>query len=94
MLVAWEAEALLATREIGPDQFDMIVPPVTILAETARGRGGPHCKSPWHDELAQAYVEYLFSDAGQKTGAKHYFRPRRSRHSCAEPGALCRHFHL
>lgn len=75
VLVAWEAEALLATREIGPDQFDMVVPPVTILAEPPVAVVDRNAKAHGTTELAQAYVEYLFSDAGQKTGAKHYFRP-------------------
>jgi len=75
VLVAWEAEALLATREIGPDQFDMIVPPLTILAEPPVAVVDRNAQAHGTTELARAYVDYLFSDAGQKTGAKHYFRP-------------------
>ncbi|MBL7236958.1 MAG: sulfate ABC transporter substrate-binding protein [Komagataeibacter hansenii] len=75
VLLAWEDEALLATREIGPDQFDIVVPPVTILAEPPVAVVDRNAQAHGTTEIAQAYVQYLFSDAGQKIGAKHYFRP-------------------
>ncbi|MDG6094651.1 sulfate ABC transporter substrate-binding protein [Acetobacter sp. AN02] len=75
VLLAWENEALLAAHDLGPDQFDIVVPSVSILAEppvalvdrTVDGRGTR--------PLATDYISYLFSAEGQNTGARHYFRP-------------------
>ncbi|WP_130732524.1 sulfate ABC transporter substrate-binding protein [Komagataeibacter xylinus] len=75
VLLAWEDEALLATRDIGPDKFDIVVPPLTILAEPPVAVVDRNVKAHGTAEIAQAYVEYLFSEEGQKIGGKHYFRP-------------------
>lgn len=75
VLLAWEDEALLATRELGPEQFDIVVPPVTILAEPPVAVVDRNAQAHGTTEIAQAYVEFLFSPVGQKIGARHYFRP-------------------
>jgi sulfate/thiosulfate-binding protein len=76
VLLAWENEALLAIRELGPDKLEMVVPPISILAEppvavvdTVVDRRGTR-------QIAEAYLRYLYSPAGQEVAAKHYFRPR------------------
>ncbi|HEY6641787.1 sulfate ABC transporter substrate-binding protein [Povalibacter sp.] len=76
VLIAWENEALLALRELGPDKVEIVVPSITILAEppvavvdTVVDRRGTR-------QVAQAYLQHLYSDAGQDIVAKHYFRPR------------------
>jgi sulfate/thiosulfate transport system substrate-binding protein len=76
VLLAWENEALLAIRELGPDKVEIVVPPVSILAEppvavvdTVVDRRGTR-------QIAEAYLQYLYSPAGQDIAAKHYFRPR------------------
>jgi sulfate/thiosulfate-binding protein len=76
VLLAWENEALLALRELGPDKFEIVVPAVSILAEppvavvdTVVDRRGTR-------QLAEAYLQYLYTPTGQEIAAKHYFRPR------------------
>ncbi|MBI2885122.1 MAG: sulfate ABC transporter substrate-binding protein [Candidatus Omnitrophica bacterium] len=76
VLIAWENEALLAARELGEGRVDVIAPSVSILAEppvalvdTVVDRRGTRA-------LAQAYLDYLYSEAGQEIAAKHYYRPR------------------
>jgi sulfate transport system substrate-binding protein len=76
VLLAWENEALLAIREFGPDKVEMVVPPISILAEppvavvdTVVDRRGTR-------QIAEAYLKYLYAPAGQEIAAKHYFRPR------------------
>jgi sulfate transport system substrate-binding protein len=75
VLLAWENEALLAIRELGPEKVEIVVPSVSILAEppvavvdTVVDRRGTR-------QIAEAYLQYLYSPAGQEIAAKHYFRP-------------------
>ena len=76
VLLAWENEALLAIRELGPDKVEIVVPSISILAEppvavvdTVVDRRGTR-------QIAEAYLRYLYSPPGQEIAAKHYFRPR------------------
>ena len=76
VLLAWENEALLARRELGPDKVEIVVPSVSILAEppvavvdTVVDRRGTR-------QIAEAYLQYLYTPQGQEVAAKHYFRPR------------------
>jgi sulfate transport system substrate-binding protein len=76
VLITWENEALLAIRQLGPDRVERVVPPVSILAEppvavvdTVVDRRGTR-------QVAEAYLQYLYTDAGQEIAARHYFRPR------------------
>jgi sulfate transport system substrate-binding protein len=78
VLLAWENEALLAIRELGPQKVEIVVPSVSILAEppvavvdTVVDRRGTR-------QIAEAYLQYLYSPAGQEIAARHYFRPRNS----------------
>lgn len=76
VLLAWENEALLAVQELGPDQFDIVVPslsilaepPVTVIDRVAERRGTLG--------LARAYLEFLYTDQAQETAARHHYRPR------------------
>jgi sulfate/thiosulfate transport system substrate-binding protein len=76
VLLAWENEALLAMRALKPGAVEMVVPSVSVLAEppvavvdTVVDRRGTR-------QVAEAYLQYLYSPAGQEIVAKHYFRPR------------------
>jgi len=75
VLLAWENEALLATREIGKDRFDVVVPPLTILAEPPVAVVDKVADKRGTRAAAQAYLEFLYSPAGQDIAARHYFRP-------------------
>ena len=76
VLVTWENEALLALREAGKDDFEIIRPSISILAEPpvavvdkVAGRHGT-------EAVAKAYLEYLYTPEGQEIAARHYYRPR------------------
>ena len=72
VLIAWENEAYLAINEMGKGKFEVVVPSVSILAEppvTIVDKRGTR-------KVAEAYLEYLYSEAGQEIVARHYFRPR------------------
>jgi sulfate transport system substrate-binding protein len=76
VLIAWENEALLATRELGRDRFDIVVPSVSILAEPPVAVVDGVVDKRGTRAVAQAYLEYLGTDEGQELAAKHYYRPR------------------
>ncbi|MFL6673049.1 MAG: sulfate ABC transporter substrate-binding protein [Massilia sp.] len=75
VLLAWENEALLALRELGPDKFEVVAPSVSILAEPPVAVVDKVADKRGTRKVAQAYLEYLYSDEGQQIAAKHYYRP-------------------
>jgi len=77
VLLAWENEAYLALEELGPDAFDIVTPSLSILAEPPVALVPGNAERKGNLELAQAYLEYLYSDVGQAIAAKHYYRPFR-----------------
>ncbi|MCM2254872.1 MAG: sulfate ABC transporter substrate-binding protein [Vicinamibacteria bacterium] len=78
VLLAWENEALLAVRELGPDQFEIVLPPLTILAEPSVALVDQVVDAKGTRAVAQAYLEFLYTPAGQAIAARHYFRPRQA----------------
>ncbi|MGH8474607.1 MAG: sulfate ABC transporter substrate-binding protein [Methylococcales bacterium] len=75
VLLAWENEAYLSVNEFGEGKFEIVVPPLSILAEcpvAVVDRVVDHNKTR---DLAESYLQYLFSAAGQKLAAKHFYRP-------------------
>jgi sulfate/thiosulfate transport system substrate-binding protein len=76
VLLAWENEAFLALREVGPDKLEMIVPSVSILAEPSVAVVDTVVLRHGTRELAQAYLQYLYSAEGQEIIARHFYRPR------------------
>jgi sulfate transport system substrate-binding protein len=75
VLLAWENEAFLAINELGPDRFDIVVPPTSIRAEPPVAVVLANTEKKGTTKIAQAYLEYLYSDEGQKIIAKHNYRP-------------------
>lgn len=75
VLLAWENEALLAVNEQGPDKFEIVAPSVSILAEPPVTLVDKVVDKHGTRTVAQAYLEYLYSPAGQALAAKHYYRP-------------------
>ncbi len=76
VLITWENEAYLTLKEYGADQFEIVAPSTSILAEppvtvvdTVTARHGTR-------EVATGYLEYLYSPVGQELSAKHHYRPR------------------
>jgi sulfate/thiosulfate transport system substrate-binding protein len=76
VLVAWENEALLAVREVGAEQLQIIVPSVSILAEPPVAVVDTVALRHGTREVARAYLGYLYSSEGQEIIARHYYRPR------------------
>jgi sulfate/thiosulfate-binding protein len=76
VFISWENEALLATRELGPEKFDIVVPSISILAEPSVAVVDAVALRKGTRELAQAYLTYLYSKEGQEIVAKHGYRPR------------------
>ena len=77
VLLAWENEAYLALEELGPDAFDIVTPSVSILAEPPVAIVDTNVDAKGTRDLAQAYLEYLYSDEGQAIAAANYYRPFR-----------------
>lgn len=76
VLLAWENEAYLAVRELGPEKFDIVTPSLSILAEPPVSVVDKVVDKKGTRKVAQAYLEYLYSPEGQEIAAKHYYRPR------------------
>ena len=75
VLIAWENEALLALKELGPDKFDIVAPSVSILAEPPVAVVDKVADKRGTRKVAEAYLAYLYSDEGQDIAAKNYYRP-------------------
>ena len=84
VLLAWENEAFLSIEELGPDKFDIVVPSLSILAEPPVALVDRHVDKHGTREVAQAYLKYLYSPAGQRLAAKHYYRPRYPQYAAPE----------
>jgi sulfate transport system substrate-binding protein len=76
VLISWENEAYLATKELGPDKFEIITPTVSILAEPSVAVVDKVVDKKGTRKLAEAYLNYLYTPEGQEIAGKHYYRPR------------------
>jgi sulfate transport system substrate-binding protein len=75
VLLAWENCALMEAKEVDLEQFDIVVPPASILVEPAIAVLDKMVEKHKNRDLADAYVEYLYSPEGQRLFAKYYYRP-------------------
>jgi sulfate transport system substrate-binding protein len=75
-LIAWENEALLALKEAGGDQFEVVAPSLSILAEPPVAVVDKNVARHGTQKVAEAYLRYLYSDAGQEIAAKNFYRPQ------------------
>jgi sulfate/thiosulfate transport system substrate-binding protein len=76
VLIAWENEALLATRELGPTKFDIVIPSVSILAEPPVAVVDKYARKHGTEAVAKAYLEFLYTPEGQDVVARNFYRPR------------------
>lgn len=74
VLLAWENEAYLALAELGEDQFDIIVPSISVLAEPPVALVPGNITDDATRALATAYLEQLYSPEGQAIALRHYYR--------------------
>ncbi|WP_341679077.1 sulfate ABC transporter substrate-binding protein [Niveibacterium sp. SC-1] len=75
VLIAWENEAYLAIKELGPDKFDIVTPSLSILAEPPVAIVDKVVDKHGTRKVAEAYLEYLYSPEGQEIAAQNYYRP-------------------
>ncbi len=75
VLLAWENEAFLAVRELGPEKVDIVVPSLSILAEPPVTLVDKVADKHGKRKLAQAYLEYLYSEEGQDIAGRNFYRP-------------------
>ena len=75
VLLAWENEALLAIKELGPDKVEIVAPSVSILAEPPVAVVDKVVDRRGTRKVAEAFLQYLYSEEGQEIAAKNYYRP-------------------
>ena len=75
VLLAWENEAFLSINELGPDKFEIVYPSLSILAEPPVAVVDKVVDEHGTRNVAEEYLQYLYSDEGQEIAAKNYYRP-------------------
>jgi len=75
VLLAWENEAHLALKEFGPEKFEIVYPPTSILAEPPVAVVDKVVDKRGTRKVAEAYLDYLYSPEGQEIAAKNFYRP-------------------
>ena len=75
VLLAWENEAFLAINELGRDQFEIVVPSISILAEPPVTVVNKNAEHKGTLNVSNEYLNYLYSKGGQELATKHYYRP-------------------
>lgn len=76
VFISWENEAHLILREFGKDKFEIVYPSVSILAEPPVTLVDKVADKRKTREIATAYLNYLYSPAGQNLAGKNFYRPR------------------
>ncbi|MDP4823172.1 MAG: sulfate ABC transporter substrate-binding protein [Aestuariivirgaceae bacterium] len=76
VLLAWENEAHLAVKDLGPDKFDIVNPSISILAEPSVAVVDKVVNKRGTKAVAQAYLQFLYTPEGQEIAARHFYRPR------------------
>ncbi|MED3662375.1 sulfate ABC transporter substrate-binding protein [Ureibacillus sp. FSL K6-8385] len=76
VLIAWENEAYLSLKEFGEDEFEIVTPSLSILAEPPVAIVDKVVDKKGTREVAEAYLKYLYGEKGQEIAAKNFYRPR------------------
>ncbi|HQR52046.1 MAG TPA: sulfate ABC transporter substrate-binding protein [Burkholderiales bacterium] len=76
IFISWENEAFLAVKELGPEKFEIVVPSLSILAEPPVALVDKVADKRGTRAVAEAYLQYLYSDEGQEIAGKNFYRPR------------------
>lgn len=84
VFLSWENEAFLAANELGKGTVEIVYPPSSILTEPPVTLVDKNAAKHGTTEVANAYLEYLFTPEGQRLAAKHYYRPRQPEHAAPE----------
>lgn len=75
VLISWENEAFLALKEYGQEKFEIVIPSFSVLAEPAVALVDRVVDKKGTRKIAEAYLQYLYSDEGQEIAARHFYRP-------------------
>jgi sulfate transport system substrate-binding protein len=75
VLLAWENEAYLAVKELGPDKVEIVTPSLSILAEPPVTLVDKYADKHGTRKVAEAYLQHLYSEEGQDIAGRHYYRP-------------------
>jgi sulfate/thiosulfate-binding protein len=75
VFISWENEAHLASKELGKDKFEIIVPSISILAEPPVAVVDKTVDRKGTRAVAEAYLQFLYSPQGQQIAAENYYRP-------------------
>ena len=84
VLITWENEALLAIDELGAGKVEIVVPSISVLAEPPVAVIDRNAQKHGTLEVANAYLQFLYSPQGQALAAKHYYRPQQTEHAAQE----------
>jgi sulfate/thiosulfate-binding protein len=76
VFISWENEAHLATKELGPDKFEIVIPSISILAEPSVAVVDKVVLRKGTRNVAEEYLKYLYTPEGQEIAARNYYRPR------------------
>ena len=90
VLVSWENEAYLLVNELGKDKFEIIYPSVSILAEPPVAVVDKNVDKHGTRAVAEAYLKFLYTDAGQELAVKHHYRPRSAAIAAKHAGELAK----
>lgn len=75
VFISWENEAFLAKKEFGEDKFDIVVPSLSILAQPTVSVVDKVVNKKGTRKVAEAYLQYLYSDEGQDIAGRNFYRP-------------------
>ena len=75
VFISWENEAFLAQKELGAGKFEIVVPSLSILAEPSVAVVDNNVDRKGTRKVAEAYLQYLYSEEGQEIAAKNFYRP-------------------
>ncbi len=75
VLITWENEGFLALEEFGAGNYELVYPSLSILAEPPVTLVDGNADKHGVRDIAEAYLQHLYSPAGQRLAAAHYFRP-------------------
>jgi sulfate/thiosulfate-binding protein len=75
VLLAWENEAFLSIKELGPDKVQIVVPSLSILAEPPVAIVDKVVLRRGTRDVATEYLKYLYGPEGQEIIARNFYRP-------------------
>lgn len=88
VLLTWENEAFLSLKEFGSENYEIVAPSISILAEPSVAVVTENAKAHGTSAVAQAYLDYLYSPVGQQLVTKNFYRP--SKPELVDPADLAR----